>query len=108
MAAVRLANREPSPVPETGNIKASAGPQDWEKKGMKKYLQIKATAGPQAMENKDTKEEAQNKATAGSQAAENKVTKDSAGPQGQVEASADIILKKDKGSCLIHIIPFKA
>eukprot|EP00957_Ditylum_brightwellii_P146848 11178790-Ditylum_brightwellii.AAC.1 len=46
MVAVRLANREPSPVPKTGNIKASVGPQAWEKKTAKKDSQIKATAGP--------------------------------------------------------------
>eukprot|EP00957_Ditylum_brightwellii_P011343 857774-Ditylum_brightwellii.AAC.1 len=95
----RLADREPSPVPKTGNMKASVGPQAQEKKAAKKDSQIKATAIPQATENKDRKEEAQHKATAGTQAVENKVAKDSVGPQGQVEASADIILEKDKGSC---------
>eukprot|EP00957_Ditylum_brightwellii_P170625 12987513-Ditylum_brightwellii.AAC.1 len=93
---------------EDTQIKASVGPQAAENKVVKKEAQIKASVGPQAAESKDTKEEAQSKATAGPHAVENKVVKGYAGPQGQVEASVDIILKKDKGYCYRRIMPVKA
>eukprot|EP00957_Ditylum_brightwellii_P096095 7321131-Ditylum_brightwellii.AAC.1 len=94
-------------VKEDSQIKTTAGLQAVENKDTNGEAQNKTTLNPQAVENKDTKEDVQNKATAGPQTVKNKVVKDSVGPQGQVEASAVIILKKEEGYCLKCIIPVK-